>query len=114
MRATLKDLSDISGLPDLRSSRKSGKPALPTTAILTLYMRGNEKTRLEKELKRIRKRRVQLLKRVKDVDREMSKLLIQATDIAEKMRGKRLDKGSFGKKAGATGGARRARVVVGY
>lgn len=55
-----------------------------------------------------------MLKRVKDVDREMSKLLIQATDIAEKLRGKQLGKGSSGKGVGATAGARRARVVVGY
>ncbi|MFY9457900.1 MAG: hypothetical protein WAP23_03150 [Candidatus Spechtbacterales bacterium] len=113
MRAILKDLSDISNLHDLRVSAKSGKPALPTTAILSLYMRGNEKTRLEKELKRIRKRRVQLLRRVKDVDREMSKLSLQAGDMAEKLRGNKLGKSSSGKKAIATAG-KKQRVVVGY
>lgn len=112
MRATLKGLSHISNLHDLRVSPKSGKPALPTTAILNLYMRGNEKTRLERELKRIRKRKVQLLRRLKDVDREMSKLFVQATGMAEKMRGKQLGKKSFQRNGGIA--SRKGRVVVGY
>ena len=111
MRTALKSLGDIANLGDLRRpSAKSGKPALPTTAILNLYMRGNEKMRIEKELKRVRRRRVQLLMRLKDVDREMSKLLIQAMGTAAKLGGKSSGKG---RGAGVVA-SKRGRVVIGY
>lgn len=112
MRTTLKSLSDISNLHDLRVSAKSGKPALPTTAILGLYMKGSEKARLERELKRMRKRRGQLTERLREVDREMSKLLLQATDMAEKLRGTQLGKKSFQRNSGVA--SRNGRVTVGY
>jgi hypothetical protein len=112
MRTALKGLGDMGTLHDLRRpSVKSGKPALPTTAILNLYMRGNEKMRIEGELKRVRKRRVQLLKRLKDVEREMSKLYIQATDMAGNLRGKSLRKDSS---VSAGRKAVKGKVVVAY
>jgi predicted nuclease with TOPRIM domain len=91
MKTSIKTLQDISGLPDLRtytgSVKKSGKPALPTTAILDLYMRRNEKDRLLKELKRLKRRRQQLQGRLKDVEKEMNKLLEKATKTAVEIRG---------------------------
>lgn len=112
MRATLKSLSDISNFHDLKISAKSGKPALPTTAILSLYMKGSEKARIERELKRMRKRKGQLTERLREVDKEMSKLLLQATDMAEKLRGKQLGAKSFQGNGGAV--SRKGRVTVGY
>ncbi|MFA4880503.1 MAG: hypothetical protein WC650_02670 [Candidatus Doudnabacteria bacterium] len=92
MQTSIKDLQNISGLHDLRTYtgavRKSGKPALPTTAILDLYMRRNERDRLEKELKGLRRRRVQLQRRLRDVEKEMTKLLEKATKTAVEIRGR--------------------------
>jgi len=91
VKTSIKTLQDISGLHDLRTYtgavRKSGKPALPTTAILDLYMRRNERDRLVKELKRLGRRKVQLRRRLKDVEKEMTKLLEKATKTALEIRG---------------------------
>ena len=91
MKTSIKTLQNISGLPDLRtytgSVKKSGKPSLPTTAILDLYMRRSERDRLVKELERLRRRKVQLRGRLKDVEKEMNKLLEKATKTAVEMRG---------------------------
>ena len=91
MKTSIKTLQNISGLPDLRtytgSVKKSGKPALPTTAILDLYMRRNERDRLLKELKRLKRRRQQLQGRLKDIEKEMTKLLEKATKTAVELRG---------------------------
>lgn len=98
MRTSIKSLQDVSGLQDLRTYtgavRKSGKPDLPTTAILALYMRRNEKERIVKELKKIKRRRVQLRKRLKEVEKEMNKLLEKATKTAVEIRGARKKKGN--------------------
>ena len=86
MKTSAKALQDIGGLRDLKTYtgtvRKSAKPSLPTTAILDLYMRGHEKDRIVKELKMLRKRRQQLRNRLKEVDKEMSKLLEKAVKKA--------------------------------
>lgn len=115
MRTSTKTLPDISGLHDLRTYtgavRKSGKPALPTTHILNLYMRRSEKERLLKELKGLRRRRGQLQSRLKDVEREMTKLLEKATKTAVEIRG------TSGKEKGSNprGGSKRIeKMVLGY
>ena len=110
MKTSIKALQDISGLHDLRTYtgavRKSGKPALPTTAILDLYMRRNERDRLVGELKKVRRRRVQLRKRLKDVEKEMTILLTKATKTAAEIRGTSVKgKGESSKKE---------RLVLGY
>jgi len=92
MKTSIKTLQDISSLHDLRTYtgavKKSGKPALPTTAILDLYMRRNERDRLVSELKRLKRRRVQLRERLREVEKEMTKLLEKATKTAVELRGK--------------------------
>ena len=93
MKTSVKTTQDANNLRDLRTYtgtiRKSAKPALPTTAILDLYMRRNERDRLVKELKKLKKRKEQLLKRLKEVEKEMSKLLTQAQKTATEIRGKK-------------------------
>jgi len=115
MKTSIKALQDIGGLHDLRTYtgaiRKSGKPALPTTAILDLYMRRSERDRLVSELKRLRRRRIQLKGRLKDVEKEMTKLLAKATKTAVEMRGQAL-KGRGGNPTGPT--KKRERLVLGY
>jgi len=98
MKTSIKNLQDISGLHDVRSYtgavRKSGKPDLPTTAVLGLYMRRNERDRITKELKRLKRRRVQLRKRLREVEKEMNKLLEKATKTAVEIRGTKKKKGN--------------------
>ena len=113
MKSSIKNLQNISGLSDLRtytgSVKKSGKPALPTTAILDLYLRRNEKDRLVGELERLRRRKVQLRGRLKDVEKEMNKLLEKATKTAAELRGSPLRSG------GLTNGAeKKGKMVLGY
>ena len=113
MKTSIKTLQNISGLPDLRtytgSVKKSGKPALPTTAILDLYMRRNERDRLLKELKRLKRRRQQLQGRLKDIEKEMTKLLEKATKTAVELRG------ITGKRGNPIRGSeKRERLVLGY
>ncbi|MDP2967209.1 MAG: hypothetical protein Q8N87_02245 [bacterium] len=113
MKTSIKALQDISSLHDLRTYtgavKKSGKPALPTTAILDLYMRRNERDRLLKELKKLKRRRQQLRGRLKDVEKEMTKLLEKATKTAVELRG------IPGKKGDLTRGSeKKERLVLGY
>jgi hypothetical protein len=87
---TLKSLGDIGNLHDLRTAgtvRKSGKPQLPTTAILGLYMRRNERDRLVKEVARLKKRRLQIDRRLNEIEKEMTLLYEQATKMAAKIKG---------------------------
>ena len=113
MKTSIKALQDISSLHDLRTYtgavRKSGKPDLPTTAILGLYMRRNERDRLVKELKRLRRRRIQLKGRLKDVEKEMTKLLERATKTAVELRGTR---GKMGNPI--RGSEKKERLILGY
>lgn len=104
MRSSIKGLSDVNSLADIRSYtsagvRKSAKPALPTTHILDLYMRRNEKERLEKELKKLKKRKELLMKRLESVDKEMDKLLTKATNTAYELRGETGDQGDKSSKS---------------
>ena len=114
MKASIKTLQDISGLPDLRTYtgtvRKSGKPALPTTAILDLYLRRNERDRLVKELKRLRRRRIQLKGRLREVEKEMTKLLEKATKTAVKLRGTAVK----GRVNPSGRSERKGKMVLGY
>ena len=117
MKTSIKALQDIGGLHDLRTYtgavRKSGKPALPTTAILDLYMRRNERDRLVSELKRLKRRRVQLRSRLKNVEKEMTKLLAKATKMAVEMRGTAM-KGRGGNPTGSSEKKGKERLVLGY
>lgn len=88
--------------------RKSGKPDLPTTAILGLYMRRNERDRVIGELKRTRKRKVQLHKRLKEVETEMTKLLEKAQKTAVEMRGTSVKSSSM------SSPPRKGGTVLGY
>jgi len=113
MKTSIKALQDISGLHDLRTYtgavRKSGKPDLPTTAILDLYMRRSERDRLVGELKRLKRRKAQLQGRLKDVEKEMTKLLERATKTAVKLRG------ISGKKGNPIrGSGKKERLILGY
>jgi len=113
MKSSIKTLQDISSLHDLRTYtgavRKSGKPDLPTTAILDLYMRRNERDRLAGELKRLRRRRIQLKGRLKDVEKEMTKLLERATKTAVELRGIPGKRGNP-----IRGSEKKERLVLGY
>lgn len=97
---TLKSLGDIGNLHDLRTTgsvRKSGKPPLPTTAILELNMRRNERDRLVKETWRLKKRGHQIDRRLGDIAKEMARLYEDATKMATQIMGKE----SGGKEASA-------------
>lgn len=113
MKTSIKTFQNISGLHDLRTYtgavRKSGKPDLPTTAILDLYMRRSERDRLVSELKRLKRRRVQLRSRLKEVEKEMTKLLEKATKTAVELRGIPGKRGSPVK-----GLEKKERLVLGY
>ena len=93
MRTSMKTIQDVNALSDIRTYtggvRKSAKPALPTTHILDLSMRRNERDRRVKELRRLKKRKEMLMKRLKEVEKNMDKLLIEATKTAEDLRGKK-------------------------
>ncbi len=113
MKTSIRALQDISSFHDLRTYtgavKKSGKPDLPTTAILDLYMRRNERDRLMKELKRLRRRRIQLKGRLKDVEKEMTKLLEKATKTAVEMRGIPGKRGNP-----IRGSEKKERLILGY
>lgn len=91
MKTSKKALSDVGGLGDLKintgAARKSSMPDLPTTAILGLSRRRNERDRLVKELTKTEKRKVQLEIRLQDVEKEMNILLAKATQAAVEIRG---------------------------
>ena len=113
MKTSIKALQDISSLHDLRTYtgavKKNGKPNLPTTAILDLYMRRNERDRLVGELKRLRRRRIQLKGRLKDVEKEMTKLLEKATKTAVELRGIPRKRGNL-----IRGLEKKERLILGY
>lgn len=88
--------------------RKSGKPDLPTTAILDLYMRRNERDRLVKDLKRLKRRRAQLQSRLREVEKEMTKLLTRATKTALEIRGVSAKSRPIGR------GAKKGKMVLEY
>ena len=113
MKTSIKVLQDISGLHDTRTYtgavRKSAKPDLPTTAILGLYMRRNERDRIVQELKRLKKRKMQLRMRLEEVEKEMTMLLGKATKTAVEMRGIPGKRGNP-----IRGSEKKERLVLGY
>ena len=113
MKTSIKALQDVSGLHDVRTYtgavRKSAKPDLPTTAILGLYMRRNERERIVSELKRLRKRRTQLRNRLKEVDKEMTKLLEKANKTAAELFGSPSKSAVL-----ASAPKKKGRLVLGY
>ena len=113
MKTSIKTLQDVGSLRDVRTYtgtiRKSAKPDLPTTAILDLYMRRNERDRLLKELKKLKRRRQQLQGRLKDVEKEMNKLLEKATKTAVELRGIPGKRGNP-----IRGSEKKERLVLGY
>ena len=75
---TLRGLSNIGNLHDLRSiprTRRSAKPQLPTTAIMELNMARNERDHIIKERMRLLKRQTQIDRRLIELDEEMDGLL---------------------------------------
>ena len=114
MKTSIKNLQDIQGLHDVRTYtgavRKSGKPDLPTTAILGLYMRRNEKERIVSELKRTKKRKIQLQNRLKEVDKEMTTLLEKANKTAAEL----FKSSAKGDAVLAGASKKKGRLVLGY
>ncbi|MBI4811945.1 hypothetical protein HY798_00635 [Candidatus Falkowbacteria bacterium] len=91
MAKTIKSLGNIANLHDLRvipRTRRSAKPQLPTTAILSLNMARNERDHLIKEKMRLSKRKTQIERRLTEIDSEMDDLLKQAQKKAAEIRGK--------------------------
>ena len=87
---TIKSLGDIANLHDLRiipRTRRSAKPQLPTTAILSLNMARNERDHLVKERLRLSKRKTQIERRLVEIESEMDDLLKQAQKKAADLRG---------------------------
>jgi hypothetical protein len=87
---TIKSLGNIANLHDLRTiprTRRSAKPQLPTTAILSLNMARNERDHLVKERMRLSKRKTQIDRRLVEIDAEMDDLLEQAKNKATEIRG---------------------------
>lgn len=110
---TLKSLGDIGNLHDIRTTgsvRKSGKPPLPTTAILELYMRRNERDRLMKETLRLKKRKHQIDLRLGDVKKEMTRLFENAQKMAADIRGDEIEESG----TRARGKKSKKQVVVNY
>lgn len=109
---TLKGLTDLSSLHDLRSisrSRKSAKPQLPTTAILELNMARNELDHLMKEREKILKRKKQIDNRLPEIRKDMDTLEQQALKVIRSFRSKadmpeEIEKAKFG----------RGKVVLNY
>ncbi len=114
MKTTIRGLSDIPNLHDLRSiprTRRSAKPALPTTAILELNMARNERDHLVKERMRLLKRKTQIDRRLPEIEKEMDELLEQARKKAAEIRGESgvpVDVRVEGKRGG------RGKVVLEY
>lgn len=111
----MKSLSDINNFHSLKSiprNRRSAKPALPTTAILNLYMARNERDRLVKERIRLFKRKNQLEIRLKEIEGEMDESLKNSQKMAKEMRGKPLkDPEAEGK---GKGKGKLSSIILGY
>lgn len=112
---TLKSLSDIANLRDLRSiprTQRSAKPQLSTTAILELSMARNERDRLVKEGMKLAKRKAQINKRLPEIEKEMDALLEQAKNKAVKIRGKERASENIDENVNVKSG--RAKMVIEY
>ncbi len=72
----------MKSLNEIRTSRsakrlprtKSAKPKKPSQNYLNMYVLTTEKERLEKELRVIDRRRIELLMRINDVNRELREI----------------------------------------
>ena len=95
MKTSIKALQNINGLSNLKTNcgdiKKSGKPELPTTAILELGMRRSERDRIKKELDRLKRRKTQLQEKLTRVEKGMNTLFNKAVKSAEEMRGNPLE-----------------------
>ncbi len=114
---TLKSLGDIGNLHDIRTTgsvRKSGKPPLPTTAILELSMRRNERDRLMKEVLRLHKRKHQIDRRLQDISKEMKQLYKDAIAMAADIRGEEDAREPGGDDLGRSSRRNRKRLIVSY
>jgi len=96
MKTSMKLLQNINGLSNLKTNsgdiKKSGKPELPTTSVLELWMRRSERDRIIGELERLEKRKIQLQKKLNGVEESMIKLFDRTVKSAEEMRGTPLKK----------------------
>lgn len=113
---TLKGLGRLANLHDLRTAgtvRRSGKPPLPTTAILELSMRRNERDRLTQETLRLMKRRQQIDRRLQELGKEIQRLYDAAVHTASTIRGEP-EAASCGGRKPATQGRRKRATMVGY
>lgn len=111
---TLKGLGALSNLHDLRTAgmvRRSGKPPLPTTAILELSMRRNERDRLMQETLRLKKRRGQIDRRLQDLRKEIQRLYDAAVHTASTIRGEPEAEADGDEKPAARGRRKRATTV---
>ena len=74
--------ANLSGIHDLKSLNSTGRRSIPPSsksAFLDLYMRQNERDRLEKEKIRLQKRKKQVNKNLTVINQGMAKLLKIAT-----------------------------------
>lgn len=100
MKTSMKALQNINGLSNLKTTcgdiKKSGKPDLPTTAVLELWMRRSERDRITKELERLKKRKEQLREKLNGTEKSMTKIFARVIKSAEEMRGNSLKKKGHG------------------
>lgn len=114
MKTTIRGLGDVANLHDLRSiprTRRSAKPALPTTAIMELSMARNERDHLLKERMRLLKRKTQIDRRLTEIDKEMDELLEQARKKAAEIRG---ESGVLAELGGKRKGPGRPKMTLEY
>lgn len=100
MKTSMKALQNINGLSNLKTNsgdiKKSGKPDLPTTAVLELWVRRSERDRITKELERLKKRKMQLQQKLNGVEKDMTKIFTRVIKSAEEMRDNPLKKKGHG------------------
>lgn len=79
----------MKSLNEIRTSRsakrlprtKSAKPKKPSQNYLNMYVLTTEKERLEKELKIIDRRRIELIMRINDVSKELKEIETKIADL---------------------------------
>ena len=80
--------ANLSGIHDLKSVGSTGRrsiPPSPKSAFLDLYMRQNERDRLEKEKIRLQKRRKQINQNLTVINKRMARLLKIATSGSKRL-----------------------------
>ncbi|MBU4350857.1 hypothetical protein L6250_00710 [Candidatus Parcubacteria bacterium] len=76
--------ADIHGIHDVNTLHSAGKRSIPPTpksAFLELYLRQNEKERLLKQTKRIKRQEEQVKKKLVVLDKNMAGLFKTATTV---------------------------------